>query len=342
MPLPIGKLPHQLLAELLARIPHRDPRVLIGGRIGEDAAVLDLGDHLLVAKTDPITFATDRIGWYAVHINANDIACMGAVPRWFLASALLPARWTEADVGRLFDQLIEACGVLGVELVGGHTEVTEGLDRPIVVGCMLGEVARDGLVTTSGAQPGDDVLLTQGIAIEGTAVLAREAATELSARGVPDRAIARAQQYIFEPGISVVRAAATVCATARPGTAIHSLHDPTEGGLAAALAELAAAAGVGLVIRRDAIPVLPETQAICEALDLDPFGLLASGALLVATASESTPTVLSALATEGIPAALIGRVRPAGSGLWLETRGGRRQPLPAFARDELARYFEEH
>src|SRR3954470_4201436 len=139
-----GKLPPELLAALLAEIPRRDPRVLLGSGIGEDAAVLDFarqpagdragGDRLLIAKTDPITFAGDLIGWYAVHVNANDVACAGAIPRWFLATALLPQRWSEADIAALFKQLTEACTSLGVTLVGGHTEVTGGLDRPIVVG----------------------------------------------------------------------------------------------------------------------------------------------------------------------------------------------------------------
>ena len=166
-----GKLPPEMLARLLSKIPRRDPRVVLGSGIGGDAAVLDFAappalpgppgpagaggtgsgnDRLLIAKTDPITFATDLIGWYAVHVNANHVACPGAAPRWFLASALLPESWDEADVERLFDQLVEACAGLGVSLVGGHTEVTGGLDRPIVAGCMLGEVERARAVATGG------------------------------------------------------------------------------------------------------------------------------------------------------------------------------------------------
>src|SRR3954469_4648279 len=181
-----GNPPPDWLAALSAKIPRRDPRVLLGSGIGEDAAVLDFarqpagdragGDRLLIAKTDPITFATDLIGWYAVHVNANDVACSGATPRWFLATALLPPAWDEPAIERLFDQLIDACTSIDVSLVGGHTEVTAGLDQPIVAGCMIGEVGRAGVVHTGGGQLGDAIILTQGIAVEGTAVLAREAA----------------------------------------------------------------------------------------------------------------------------------------------------------------------
>ncbi len=345
-----GKLPPALLSSLLSRIPCRDPRVLLGSGIGEDAAAIDFlqpavgsgpaGDRVLVAKTDPITFATDLIGWYAVHVNANDVACTGATPRWFLASALLPSSWDEADVSRLFDQLIDACDGLGVTLVGGHTEVTGGLQQPIVVGCMLGEVERERIVRTGGGQPGDALLLTQGIAIEGTAVLAREAAPALRERGVPHDVIERARGFLFQPGISVVPAA-RVLRNALAPDALHSLHDPTEGGLAAGVWELAEASHAGAVVQWAAIPVLPETRAICDALGLDPLGLLASGALLAAVAPSAAGTALAALAGAGIPARRIGALAAPEAGLTLIDARGQRRPWPLFDRDEVARYFEQ-
>ena len=166
--LPTGKLPPKLLDELLARHSRPDPRVVLGPRAGEDAAIIDMGDRYLVAKTDPITFATDEIGWYAVNVNANDVACCGAVPKWFLATLLLPEQRTDAAlVERVFAQIADACAALDVTLCGGHTEITYGLDRPIVVGQMLGEVAPDACLSTSGARPGDALILTKGIAVEG-------------------------------------------------------------------------------------------------------------------------------------------------------------------------------
>ncbi len=332
--LPVGKLPADLLQALLSRLPGSDPRVVVGPRVGEDAAVIDFGQVFLVAKTDPITFATDLIGWYAVHINANDIAAMGARPRWFLATALLPEGIKPAEVGAIFDQLAGACRELGVSLVGGHTEITYGLDRPIVVGCMLGEVAPDRLVTSAGARPGDAVLVTKGIAIEGTAVLAREAAEVLRRRGVPEEVIARARNFLFDPGVSVVRDAAV----AREAAPVTAFHDPTEGGLATGLTEVALASGVGFEVYAEKVPVLPECRAVCEALGLDPLGLLASGSLIITVPEGAVPKLLGSLHRAGIAASVIGRILPAEAGRHLVAGEGRK-PWPHFDRDEIARFF---
>ena len=158
----IGKFPPALLERLLAKIPIEDSQVVLGPKVGEDAAVIDVGERLLVAKCDPITFATDLIGWYLVQVNANDLAVMGASPRWLLATLLLPEKTSEEAVRGIFDQLVEACDSLDISLVGGHTEITYGLPRPVVVGAMLGEVDKDKVVLTSGARPGDAIVLTKG------------------------------------------------------------------------------------------------------------------------------------------------------------------------------------
>jgi len=331
-----GKLPPDLLAHLLSRLPGGDPRVLVGPRVGEDAAVIEFGGRLLVAKTDPITFASDLIGWYAVNVNANDIATMGAEPRWFMGSLLLPESADEAAAAAIFDQIAEACRALGVTAVGGHTEVTIGLDRPILVGCMLGEVERDRLVTSSGARPGDVLILTGGIAVEGTALLAREVGKELMARGMAAEAVAQARGLLLSPGISVVPAARAAMAAG----GVAALHDPTEGGLATGLRELGTASAVGLEIDAGAIPVLGLTRQICQALELDPLGLIASGALLVAARPEAAEATLASVRKAGVEAAIIGKVLPNAEGLWLVT-AGERQPLPQFARDEVARFLDE-
>ena len=131
MKLEIGKFPPALLERLLSKNLINDPRVVLGPKVGEDAAVIDVGERLLVAKCDPITFATGLIGWYAVQVNANDVACTGGTPRWFLATILVPERFSEAEAEGVFDQVLEACTALGVTLVGGHSEVTHGIQRPI-------------------------------------------------------------------------------------------------------------------------------------------------------------------------------------------------------------------
>jgi hydrogenase maturation factor len=272
-----------------------------------------------------------------VHVNANDVACMAARPAWFLATVLLPEGASEGQAEQVFGQLLSACESLEIELVGGHTEITYGLTRPIVVGAMLGEVEREGLVEPGGAREGDALILTKGIAIEGTAVLAREAPERLAAQGVDGATLERARGYIFEPGLSVVREAAAACAALGPG-GVHAMHDPTEGGLATALYEMAAASGLGVAVREEPIAVLPETRRVCEAASLAPLGLLASGALLIAVAEGDCGRALDALAAAGVTAARIGAMVKRETGVIIDGPA-RAAPVPRFARDEIARYL---
>ncbi|MBI4246046.1 MAG: hydrogenase expression/formation protein [Candidatus Rokubacteria bacterium] len=333
--LPVGKLRAHVLQALLDKHPVKDPRVVVGPRVGEDAAVIDVGDRYLVATADPITFATDDIGWYALQVNANDVAVRGARPRWFLATLLLPeGQASEDSVAALFDQLAAACAELEVTLVGGHTEVTHGLDRPIVAGTMLGEVEKDKLVTTAGAQVGDAVVMTKGVPLEGAAIIAREREAELLARGVRPSVIRKAKGLLRAPGLSVLPEAEIACELAR----VHAMHDPTEGGIATALWELADAAGVGLRIDRERIVVLPEGEALCRAFGLDPLGTIASGALLMTLAPADASIVIHALAREGIDGHYIGQVVERALGVML-VEGNRAQPLPVFPQDEIAKLF---
>ena len=332
----VGKLPMDLLQFLLERYQGHDERLVVGPQIGEDAAVLDMGERYLVAKSDPITFATEEIGWYVVHVNANDIASMGATPRWLLLTLLLPEKRTDrAMIEEIFSQVSQACQSMGVVLCGGHTEITHGLDRPIAVGLMLGEVEKEDLVCTAGVQAGDDIILTKGIAIEGTAVLAREMEVSL-AEQVGSELVARGKRFLQEPGISVLREAMVVCQAGRP----HAMHDPTEGGLATGLWELAQASGKGIVVDLGRVHVFPETAVFCQALDLDPLGLIASGALLVTAAPEESSKMVQALTREGIGAAIIGQVVEGPAAVRVETPGGL-APLPIFEQDELTRLFAE-
>ena len=330
----IGKFPPQLLQSLLAKEKVLDERVLLGPRLGEDAAVIDMGDRLLVAKSDPITFAADNIGWYAVQVNANDIACTGGVPMWFLATLLVPERFSEAEAESVFDQVLEACNSRNIALIGGHSEVTYGIDRPIIMGAMLGEVERDKLVTTGGAQEGDSIVITKGIAIEGAAVLARDQEDALLAAGMSVNSIEVARQYLYRPGISVVEEALIACTVAE----VHSLHDPTEGGLATGLKEVAQASGLGLAVERSSIPVLPECEEICHALGLNPLGLLASGCLVMTLPSPQVPALLRELENAGINAWEVGQIIAPEEGLIMIGYEGE-VPLPEFSRDELARYI---
>ena len=225
---PAGKLPPELLGRMLSRYAAgENERLLVPPGIGEDAAVIRFGDRCVVAKTDPITFATDEAGWYAVHVNANDVAAMGATPRFFLASVILPEEQaTEALIESVFRSIDEAARQLGIAVCGGHTEITHGIDRPIVVGQMLGDVDCGKVVRSSGLVPGDAVLLTKGMAVEATAIIAREKRGELEERGFEAAFLDRCAGYLRDPGISVVRDAAVATAAGE----VHAMHDPTEGG----------------------------------------------------------------------------------------------------------------
>jgi len=313
----------------------RRSRVVLGPRFGEDAAVIDLGAKYLVAKTDPITLTSERLGWYAVNINGNDVATLGARPLWFLATLLLPEKAVTLPlVRKIFRETLRACRELGVTLCGGHTEITRGIDRPIMVGQMLGEVAKSKLVRKESQQPGDLVLLTGGIAIEGTAILAREKRLTL-ARKLPIRTLRHAERLLFRPGISVVRDALL----AQRHGEIHAMHDPTEGGLTSGLYELAKAGGVGLRIWKDKVPILEETRCFSEVLGFDPFALIASGALLVVASANSAPKLLRAYTRHGVRAAIIGEVRQAAEGIQVVEKDRVRQ-LRVPARDEIARLLE--
>ena len=287
----VGKLNANLLDELVSSIKKKDPRVIVGPKVGEDAAVIDIGDKYLISTTDPITFTSYKIGWYMVNVNANDIATMGGTPKWLLTSIFLPENKTDSTlVKEIFRDIEKAADELGIAICGGHTEITKGLDRPIVSGHMLGEVDKDKLVTNSRARVGDEIILTKGIAIEGMALLAREREKELSGK-YGNLFVEKVQNFLHDPGISVVKEAHIANQTAN----IRAMHDPTEGGLATGLRELTRASNTGVVIYDDKIQYLEETSILCSEYKLDPLGVIASGALLIVVDPDDRDEVLRKL-----------------------------------------------
>ncbi len=331
-----GKLDVQILRKLLQRYSKIDERVLVGPRIGEDAAAIDMGERVLIVTTDPITFATDEIGYYSVMVNANDIATTGAEPRWYTVNILLPeAPGTESLVDSIFQQIHQACEKLSISLIGGHTEITYGLDRPILVGQMIGEVQSEALITTGGARPGDLILLSKGICIEVTSIIARERQGDLSSCGISMDLIERARRFLFDPGISVVEAARLALQAGR----VHSMHDVTEGGLADGLHELSMAAGVEIEVERDRIPIYEESRVLCKAFGLDPMGVIASGALLIAASPPETEKILDHAHQHGVTMTMIGRVKSAGSPSVTMVTSKGYEPVPYFERDEVVKIF---
>jgi len=330
-----GKIPSDVLRRLVFnRLGVPTDRVLSGPGVGEDAAVIDMGDRVLVAKGDPITGAEGNIGWLSVHINANDIASTGARPLWFVCIALLPEGADESMLGGIMNDIHEACLEVGASLVGGHTETTPGLDRPILAGFMMGETQKETYVTTGGARPGDVIMLTKGAGIEGTAVIASDLGGHLKGK-VDDHVVERGAAMVR--WISVVPEAMKAVEAGSP----NSLHDPTEGGVINGLWEMAEAAGVGLRVDEASIPIPDETRQICGALGVDPLRLLGSGALLITAQPGEAGKIMEALTKEGIRASVIGEVTPLSEGRLLIDEKGSHEPIEAVDQDEIYRILDE-
>ncbi|MEM3038270.1 MAG: AIR synthase family protein [Thermoplasmata archaeon] len=328
MSLQSGKLPHRLLRRMIRYSGARDKSVILGPRIGEDAAAIDLGEDVLILKTDPISYTAKEIGWYAVNINANDIATMGARPKWMQTCLLVPQGMSTKEIEDIFRQVDRACRSLGIAVTGGHTEINPWLDRPIIVGDMHGICKKKDLVLSSGARAGDAIILTKGAGIEGTATLAREKKAHLL-RKFSKALIRRAENYLYDPGISVVNEAMI---GARLGAT--AMHDPTEGGVLVGLYEIAEASGKGLLVDADEIIVGKETEKLCEFFGLDPLGLLGSGALLVVLPRRKVDAYLDELRKEGVRGSEIGEMKHKNCGLKLIS-DGKTRPLRFSQRDEI-------
>ncbi len=331
-----GKLPPELLTRLLRDLP-RDERLLVPPGLGRDAAAVDAGDHVLILTADPVTFTAERAGWYAVHLSANDVACLGGEPRWFLATVIAPPDTDEAALAKVVADIGAACTEVGAVPVGGHTEISEAVTQLVVAGAMVGETTRERLFHSEATREGDALLQVGPIAVEGTALLAREAASRLTTAGVPRASIEAAAALLFDPGISVLPMARELWRL--PG--LHALHDPTEGGIASGAWELAAAAGLGVTVERAALLVHPLTRELSTALRLDPAGLLASGSLLASVDEARAAAALVKLREAGFNARRIGCVGAPGGGVILVQEDGTATPLPRFDRDEVARLLAD-
>ncbi len=330
-----GKLPHELLKTLLNELKtgEMDPSVVVGPGIGLDSAVIKLApDDYLVVSSDPITFTAEDIGFYLVTINANDIAVTGARPMYLVVDLLLPEKETdEALVARIFSQIKDAASKLGISVIGGHTEITYGLDRPIAVGTMFGRLRGRAPITAAGMEEGDSIILSSGIAIEGTATIAREK-REYIRNLLGERRFERALNFLNDPGISVVDVALSVAGI----EGVHAMHDPTEGGIATALHEMASASHKGIIVYEEEIHVFEETRLICEAFNIDPLGLLASGALLISVAPDHAQEVVETISSMGKNANVIGEVKDSAFGIKI-SRNGRLYDLPIFSQDEITK-----
>ena len=335
-----GKVNIHLLQGFLKRYANPDPRVIVGPEVGEDAAVIDPGkrsDCYWVVTADPITFTTDEMGYYGVVVNMNDIATRGAIPRWFLATLLFPEKGSDRRiVERAFRQIQKACQRFNISLIGGHTEVTPGIDRLILSGNMIGEVKKEKLVTTGGARTGDLLLLIKGVCIEGTSIIAREKRTDLIRRGISPALLQRAKNYIFDPGIEVLRASRIACGSA----SVHSMHDPTEGGLINGILEMAMASHKEIEVDLEKVPIYRESRILCGVYGLKPLGVIASGALLLTISPSDLSPLEQAFKRASIPSQVIGKVKKGPTARVLTGEGKRKKELHPFSRDEILKIFE--
>ena len=298
----IGKVPPEVLQKLVfTKLGVADQDVVLGPRLGEDASVIRIGEKVIIAATDPITGSLADAGWLAVHVNANDIATFGVQPRWFLASIMLPENSTTDQLEQIMNQIDEAAQILGVAVAGGHSEITKGIDRPIIVGFMIGITDAGKYVTSSGAKPGNSIIVTKSIALEGTAILAIEGEEYLTSKVGIDL-IEKAKS--LRKNISVVPEGIAAFETGF----VTAMHDPTEGGLSGGLHEICDASNVGFEIYKDAIPLDDSSEAICDVLEINPMELISSGSMIVCCGEENITEMVNTIQSRGVSASVIGKI----------------------------------
>ncbi len=329
-----GKLPPDVLREIVfKRLGAKRDDVVLGPAYGEDAAATRIGcGKLLVSHSDPITAATREAGWLSVHVACNDVATRGARPLWVLLTILVPAspewrRVLEEQVGGVD----RAARELGVAVIGGHTEVTSTVSSPVLAATCLGIVGEDGLVTTSGARPGDVLVMTKTAGLEGTAIMATDYGELLLAAGVDKSVIERARGMARM--VSVVREALIL---AEKGYAT-SMHDPTEGGVLGGVVEMAYASRTRIRVYEERIPVAEETRILSRVFGVDPLRLISSGVLLASVPRGKALEAVSALQDGGVPAAIIGEVVEGEPGAVLVKPDGGEAVLPRHIPDEVYR-----
>lgn len=295
----IGKVPETVLKRsILKQVHNRRDEVLVGPGIGEDCAILQLKeDETFIVSTDPITGTKEDVGKLAVHITANDIASSGGELIGIMVTALLPPRTREAHIKNIMSDIETECAKLNMQVLGGHTEITDAVNRPVLTVTGIGKGKKDQLFTEKNIKPHQDVVVSKWIGLEGTSILAKEKEEELLTR-YPRHLINTAKG--FDQYLSVVKEAATAVKSG-----VSAMHDVTEGGIFGALWEMAEGAGVGLKIDLKKVPIKQETVEICEFFRVSPYELISSGSLLMIT--DKGHDLVAALEEEGIHAAVIGK-----------------------------------
>jgi hydrogenase expression/formation protein HypE len=329
MKLPPGKIPIDILKEVVFKnLGAKRDEVVLGPAAGIDCAVINLGDKSLIVKTDPITGALERIGWLAVNVNANDVSTFGVEPAFFLSCILLPENAERKTVEIISTQMNKAAKELGMAIVGGHCESTPGLSNPIVVGCAMGVTEKGQYVTAAGAKAGDRILMTKTAGIEGTAILASDRKEKLKSALSPP-ALKIAQEFFAK--ISVTKEALTAY---RSG-GVQAMHNPTEGGIAGGIHEIADASNLGFRIYEERIPIAEETVQICQFFKINPLCLIASGSMLIAARTELAENILTSLRKKQISATAIGEFLSSPEKRIIVRKNGAEQELKRPVSDHL-------
>jgi len=323
-----GKLPPILFKEILDLIKGSAEGVEVPPLYGVDAGAFKIADKYIVVAQDPITFTSSDIIWYSVYVNANDVAVLGAKPEYFLLTLLLPENILEDEIKELFKRLNEVCNQLGVKILGGHTEVTYGIDRVIVNGTMIG--ITDKIITSQDAKPGDYLVMIKGIPIEAISIVAREKEQELL-RYLPPKEIKRLKNFNYNPGISIVREALVL------KDYVNAMHDITEGGLMGAVFEMANSSNVKIIIEKEDVKVYPEAKVL-EYFDIDPYFAIGSGSLIASVSEDNLDNLLKRCKKERVDISIIGQITE-GSGVWVK-EGNKISKLEWEGQDSIVKLFE--
>lgn len=329
MRIPIGKLPkYYLINYVFPYLGVKDKSVIVGPTWGVDAAVVKYNNKYLVFSIDPITAAKKYIGTLAVNIATNDIAVMGARPRWLLTTFLLNRGVTTDDLNDIMSQIDNAAKKIGVAIIGGHTEVTPSLKHIIIITTAIGET--DSYLTTQNVKIDDKIILVKNIAIEGTGIIANELEDKLLSMGISNRVINRAKRYIEQT--SIVKEAIFIYEKYKNN--ISSMHDPTEGGLFSALHEIADAGNVGIELNIENVYVTDETKEVCMTLNINPYKLLSSGSLLITADEDHAMDIVKEFKRIGVWADIIGTVKDKKFGRKI-LKNGKRIRMPRPSKDEI-------
>ncbi|MEG0829663.1 MAG: AIR synthase family protein [Anaerovoracaceae bacterium] len=322
-----GKLDSDLLKEIVFdKIKFKRPEVLTRPGIGEDCAVVDFGSYECIMSTDPITAAIGEIGKLSVHISCNDIASNGIQPLGIMLAVMLPVGTTEEEISEMMRQAGEASQALGVEIIGGHTEITPAVNKPVIVSTAIGRGGKGASQHTENMNPGDYIMITKSAGLEGAAIIACDFEDELR-EVLTTEEISKARQLLKD--VSVV---AEGVAAGKVGT--HGMHDVTEGGVLGAIWEMCQIANTGSEVWIDKVPVEPVTQKICDHFDIDYLRLISSGCMIIMVAPEKKDEMAKAMSDLGIQASYVGMIREKEYGISMELEGESIEIAPP-ASDEL-------